>query len=162
MSIINKKPLYSCKIGSISVKIYHSTKNVRNCYMTMDVPCTGEYHRIDAANPLYGQCLTCAVKNDTAALNSAIGVFTTVNRLLFASQKNLDTYIKASNSIVEGLFKTAEDNAVKTSEAQEQADEALMREAVEYANISKKERKKRREQMKETVREIIEDNGREN
>jgi hypothetical protein len=133
MSLINKKPYYQKTFGAFRVKIYHSSRSIRDCYMTLDVPHTGEYHRIQANDRFYGLCFNCAAKHDDKALKSAIDVYLAVNALLFASQENVDAFIGVLNSISEGLFKKAEENAAKTTEEQEQADQALMSEAVREA-----------------------------
>lgn len=156
MSLINKKPLFDKVFGAFRLKIYHSSKSVHNCYLTLDVPHTGEYHRIQANDHFYGVCLNCAMKGDDAALKSAIDVFLAVNALLFASQPNMDAFIQTVNTIADGLFKRAEENVANSTEEQEAADAALMADIVENAELSPKERKKRRKAMEQEAKEIVE------
>jgi hypothetical protein len=120
--------------------------------MTIEIPITAEFHRLPASDKLYGISLHCAKSDDVAALKSIIDVFIAVNALLFAENSNTKRFVELVNSITDGLFEHADAEAQTVSPETEDADAALMREAIEYADMSKKERKRRKKEMIETLK----------
>jgi hypothetical protein len=155
MSILNKKPYFQSDFGVFKVKIYHSNSSVRNCYLTIDIPNTGEYHHIPANDRLYGQCLLCAEKQDATSLRRFIDIYLLVTSMMYYSQESLNAFSKLADDLIAKEFQQAAIANGTFIPKQEETDEAIMREAIEYANMPKKERKRRKKAMEEELKEII-------
>jgi hypothetical protein len=80
--------------------------------------------------------------------------------------ENMGKFITVINEITSGLITLSKKNAQNTSEEEEQAAEADIEDALEYANLSEEEREQRRMTMradinnivKQTVKELAKDN----
>lgn len=163
------KPIYERSFGSLRIKLYFSDKKIEDCFLIVEVAKTRQYHCFPIQSNLYRYAMACVKeKDDTSLFNAIWIIFTTIN-LMFDSEmgaENMGKFITVINEITSGLITLSKKNAQNTSEEEEQAAEADIEDALEYANLSEEEREQRRMTMradinnivKQTVKELAKDN----
>lgn len=157
MSIFKRKPKYHIEIGggTFVADFYVSEKepDVMHNYLHIYTP-NGVFEIKIVGFP-YGYLLTAVTQGNEEEVHNYCVLLWRISQEIYQEAGFANDIVKAITKRDKRLLKKAEIEAKKTSDAQIQADEALLNDVIAEQSLSKKELKKKRAEDKALLREIL-------
>lgn len=144
--------------GAFIVDMYHDEKDVRKCYA--QITTVSDNFSLKVTGYPYGYLMESAAQGNEENIHGFCAMMYLVADGVYRDAGFAKDLMKSISKYQKRLEKKAEDAAKNVTEAQEEADTALLNDIISEQGMSKKELKAKREADKEALREVLnEDKG---
>jgi hypothetical protein len=150
MRTFRNKTLLKCRVGAFDVRF-------KKYWVEFKAPRDWYSLRLRADNEAASYLFYAAKKGDFSQAEGYIKTLYILSVAITKDQGLADDVSRAITKYHKRVEKQAESDFKAVSDAQNQADGRLLRESTKYAQMSRKQRKTAKEDMRATVREMVKD-----
>lgn len=159
MGIFKKKPYFEATAGEWKFTFYFNEKKMEGCYLDVSTDSGMMGLRIGGASHAYGYLLAAAQQGLTEQLSGYMTLLYVPAMTMTTDQGLSDDVTRAINKWHKRMEKKAAKEAAKTTEAQIQADEALLGDVLYEQTLNKRDIADKRKADAEVMKDVIKELG---